>query len=466
MELLQPRGQGHLLRFWDELPDEKKSCLAEQIRSIDWDQLDELIQSHVLQNPEISLPENLEPAPYYSSHPHTKEQQHYYRKAAKTGQKQLKEGRVAAFTVAGGQGTRLGFEGPKGTYPIAPLTGKSLFQLFAELLDGVQKKYKTVIPWYIMTSPANHEDTIGFFEQHDFFGLQREKVSFIQQGTMPALDFDGKVLLEDKDTISLSPNGHGGALEALYKSGALEQMRRNGIDYITYWQVDNPLVQPFERTFIGLHELDQSEMSCRSITKTGPFEKLGNFCIADGKVFVIEYSDMPANLARTQDSSGRLRFRQGSPAIHIFNRSFVEQLTATGRLSLPFHRAEKKVKHIDETGNLIKPAENNAVKLEMFIFDALPEAGQVVIYEAERNEHFAPVKNATGQDSIESCRILLQNRAAKWLENAGISIPRDENGKLDCSLELSPARYPEAEDVIADCDNLAPPKRGEEKVYE
>ena len=465
-ELLAPCGQEHLLRFWTELDDEQKARLEGQIRSFDWEKISSWIETYALQKPDHDLPAELEPASYFPVHPHTDEEKALYSRADTRAIELLRAGKVAGFTVAGGQGTRLGFDGPKGTYPVAPITGKSLFQLFAEMILRAQRKYNCVIPWYIMTSAINDKPTRQFFEENDYFGLDSENVSFLVQGTLPAISYDGKVLLAAKDSLALSPDGHGGSLSALRKSGAVADMRRRGIELISYWQVDNPLVQPFDRKFLGLHSVKNADVSCRSLTKTGPYEKLGNFCLSDGKLMIVEYSDMPDELARAQDSAGRLRFRAGSPAIHMFDLAFVERLTEGGNSRLPLHRADKKVPHLDDTGNEVKPSEPNAVKLEMFIFDALPLADEVLILEADRSEQFAPVKNASGVDSAESCRKLMQERCARWIEKAGVAVPRDQDGNLDCKIEMSPAVYLDQEDVQARADNIRAPKRGNEEYYE
>ncbi|MFO7821875.1 MAG: UDPGP type 1 family protein [Lentisphaeria bacterium] len=465
-ETLEAHGQAHLLNFWSELSDSQKRQLAGQLQALDWEQLDAWIEQYVLQEPEQELPSDLEPAEYYPVHPHSDENRQKYEEAEKEALELLRSGKVGGFTVAGGQGTRLGYDGPKGTYPIAPITGKSLFQLFAEMILRAQEKYETVIPWYIMTSPINDEPTREFFAKNEFFGLNSDNLFFLQQGTLPAIGYDGKLLLADKDSLALSPDGHGGSLKALKKSGALEDMKRRGIEHLSYWQVDNPLVQPLDRRFLGLHQLDNADVSCRSLTKTGPYEKLGNFCVTDDKVLIVEYSDMPDDLARAQDAAGRLRFRAGSPAIHIFRREFIEALTSGHDAGLPVHRADKKVPHIDAQGQPIKPTEPNAVKLEMFIFDALPLADEVVIFEAQREEQFAPVKNAAGVDSAESCRKMMQERAARWLEDADISVPRRPNDGLDCTIEMSPRVFLDQEDVHAQAEHLRTPKHGQEEYYD
>jgi UDP-N-acetylglucosamine/UDP-N-acetylgalactosamine diphosphorylase len=251
----------------------------------------------------------------------------------------------------------------------------------------------------------------------------------------------------------------------MYKSGALADMRRRGIEHISYWQVDNPLVYPLDRLFIGLHALLGSDMSCRSLTKSGPYEKLGHFCVCDGRTVIIEYSDMPAKLCEEVDTEGRLRYGAGSPAIHVLSRRFVEDMTAGGELRLPWHRAEKKVPCVDERGNRVTPAKPNAVKLEMFIFDALPEAKNVLILEADRNEQFGPVKNAEGEDSPASCRHLMIERAARWLNSAGIPVPHTADGQADCVIELSPKTYLDPEDVAAQATRIAPPARGAKEYY-
>jgi UDP-N-acetylglucosamine/UDP-N-acetylgalactosamine diphosphorylase len=238
--------------------------------------------------------------------------------------------------------------------------------------------------------------------------------------------------------LALSPDGHGGSLQALRASGALADMARRGIDLISYFQVDNPLVRCLDPLFLGLHDLRGAEMSAKALPKRDPMEKLGNFCLLDGKVTVIEYSDLPEELARATRPDGRLRFSAGSIAIHVLNRSFVERLTADGRCPLPLHRAEKKVPCIDEAGHVVRPDTPNAVNLETFVFDALPLARATVILQTDRAEEFSPIKNADGADSPATCLHDQVRRAACWLEAAGIAIPRDVDNKVAAAIEISP----------------------------
>jgi UDP-N-acetylglucosamine/UDP-N-acetylgalactosamine diphosphorylase len=254
---------------------------------------------------------------------------------------------------------------------------------------------------------------------------------------MPAFSMDGKLLLAEKGSLALSPDGHGGSLRALDRSGALADLKKRGIEHLSYFQVDNPLVHCIDPLFLGLHDITGSEMSSKTIAKAGPLEKVGNFVTADGVVQVIEYSDLPESLARQTNADGSLRFNSGSIAIHALRVSFIDRLNNGGELKLPWHRAEKKVPYVDDAGNTIKPEKPNAIKLEQFVFDAIPLAKNAIVYDTDRAEEFSPVKNAEGVDSPETCRRDQIRRAAKWLAKAGISVPQN-NGEPDVVLEISP----------------------------
>ena len=406
--------------------------------AIDLEHLEELAQEYVLKQPEAKIPDDLTPAQFFPLIPRDAEQEALYNKARKIGSELVAAGKVAALTVAGGQGSRLGFDGPKGTYPIAPVTNKTLFQYFSESIARYREKYATSLNWYIMTSGLNHQQTVDFFTENNFFGLGADTVFFFTQGTMPAISYDGRLLLAEKGSLALAPDGHGGTLLALHNSGCLKKMKADGVEFISYFQVDNPLVSIVNELFIGLHALEESEMSAIMLSKTGPFEKLGNFCMSQGRLNIIEYSDLPDELAEQRNSDGTLSFIAGSPAIHVLSLDFVERLTASGRLELPWHRADKKVPYLDASGNLVTPEEPNAVKLEAFIFDALPLAKKTVILEADRNEEFAPTKNKTGVDSVESCREMMIERDCSRLERVGVKVPRSEDCKPLCAVEISP----------------------------
>ncbi|MEK7325363.1 MAG: UDPGP type 1 family protein, partial [Chloroflexota bacterium] len=357
--------------------------------------------------------------------------------AVRLGRQRLASSKVAALTVAGGQGTRLGFAGPKGAVPVTPVGGKTLFQLFAETVLAAGRRYNVSNPWYVMTSPANHHETVDYFIEHNFFGLPRPDVFLFSQGMLPAFDFRGRLLLEEKHRLALSPDGHGGVLKALLLSGALDDMHARGVEVISYFQVDNPLVKPFDPLFIGLHVLTQSEMSTKVARKADDLERVGNLCLRDGRLTVIEYSEFPQTHAREQNADGRRRFDAANLAIHLLDVGFVQRITSR-TFDLPYRRAEKVVPYRDENGLLISPTTPNAIKLETFIFDVLPWAKNPLVLEVDRAEEFSPVKNLTGVDSLESAKRDQVRRACRWLEVAGVSIPRGLDGEPNVTVAISP----------------------------
>ncbi len=323
---------------------------------------------------------------------------------------------------------------------MTPVREASLFQVFAEKILASTRLFGKSIPWYIMTSVINHEATVSFFEENDYFGLEKDRVRFFSQGTMPAVDGEGKILLADKGTIAVSPDGHGGALRGLYRSGATREMEADGIDIISYFQVDNPLVRCIDPAFIGFHILEKSQVSSKTVLKAYPEEKVGVFCEAKGAPVVIEYSDLPERLAAEVDDDGDLSFAAGSIAIHLFDRDFV-RIIGRGKddsLQLPFHLAHKKIPHINEAGEPMEPDSPNGYKFEMFVFDALPFAERSVTIETARQDDFSPVKNATGVDSADSCRDDQLRQFARWVAAAGEDITVDETGLPDFAFEITP----------------------------
>lgn len=462
-KVLKKYGQAHLLAFWARLDPARQERLMAQIGQLDLVQLDRWREEFVLNASPFKLPDKLSPAPFYAHQPGDGGQREKYGRARQLGDKLISQGKVAAFVVAGGQGTRLGFNGPKGNFPISPVKSKTLFAIFAEYILAACKKNNTCCPWYIMTSPLNHQQTLDIFSANNYYGLNKKDVFIFQQGTLPNFSLDGKILLADIDAIAASPDGHGGSLRALYNSGALTDMKKRGVEFISYWQVDNPLINIFDPLFIGLHALDGAEMSSKALIKTSPFEKLGNFCLADGKVMVIEYSDLPDELAEKKNPDGSLVFELGSIAIHIISVDFVDRLNNHGFV-LPMHRAVKKIPYVSDEGKRIEPKEPNGVKLESFVFDALPLAKKSVILETLRSEEFAPTKNVTGVDSAETTRQMMTDRAAAWLEPAGVKIPRKPDGSPDCVVEIASGFALTREGVIKKRDKIPVIKPGD-KIY-
>ena len=445
-----------MLRFYEHLEPAEQRHLLEQLSQLELERLPRLIEQYVRSRETYSLPADLGPASFYARDGRIVGQDggaRWDRAAARAaGEELLRAGKVAAFTVAGGQGTRLGFDGPKGAYIGAALTGKPLFHCLAEWILAARRRYGSPIPWYIMTSPLNHEETVGFFRAHGYFDLRESDVMFFSQGVLPSLDIKtGHLLLARQSEVATNPDGHGGALRALWHSGAVEDMRRRGVEHLSYVQIDNPLARVIDPVFLGLHAsaADSSgEMSSKMVAKSDPAEKVGVFCRAGGKTMVIEYSDLPKDKTEQRRADGSLVFASGSIALHALSVRFLQQLNQGGELSLPLHRAEKKVPYIDlETGKHVQPAAPNAVKLEAFVFDALPLCTSSIVVEADRIDEFAPIKNADGNDSPLTCRQIQTERAARWLERAGVKVPRDDQGKALCSIEISPLAAMEPEDL-------------------
>jgi UDP-N-acetylglucosamine/UDP-N-acetylgalactosamine diphosphorylase len=459
--------QAQVFTFWAQLTPDEQADFAKQLSSLDWDLIAKLVDTVVTHPHKFELPTGpgaVAPAPFYENKPADPARKQKLKDAFARGEQLLREGKVAAFVVAGGQGTRLGWEGPKGTFPATPVRHKTLFQCFAEFLLATGNRYGHEIPFYIMTSPQNDQPTRDFWQQHHFFGMKPSNVMFFPQDQMPAIAFDGKVLLEKKDSLALSPNGHGGSLMALWKSGAIADMKKRGITQISYFQVDNPLVRAVDATFLGLHDLDGAQMSSKMLPKAYSKEKLGNFALINGKMSVIEYSDLPDELAEQRLPNGDLRFRAGSIALHAIRVDFVEEINREG-FGLPFHRAEKKIPYLDlSTGQPVKPEKPNAVKLETFVFDALPLTDKSIIYETDRLDEFAPIKNAEGVDSPQSSKDTTTERNAQWLEAAGVKVPRKADGKPDCSIEISPHFALFAGDIAAKKSQIPDIKPGQ-SVY-
>ena len=437
-QTLSQHGQEHLLAHWERLDDAQRELLLADIEQIPFASLSGLIKDNVLSNTPFPLPSKIEPAPSLPHEP-SGDQVKTYAEAVERGVGLIKRNAVCAFTVAGGQGTRLGYDGPKGAFQISPVKQKPLFQLFAEFIRGTNQRYGADLSWYIMTSPQNDAETQAYFAEHQHFGLDPGKIRFFQQGVMPAFSPDGKILLDEPHRIAFSPDGHGGSLLALKRSGALKQMRQEGVEHISYFQVDNPLVKPIDPLFIGLHDVGGYELSSKTIPKADDLERVGNFVRGDGTIMVIEYSDLPESLAHETDAQGQRKYDAASIAIHVFSRSFIERLTANeSQFALPWHRASKKVPFINEQGERVTPDEPNAVKLEAFIFDALPLASETLILQTTRAEEFSPVKNATGVDSVATSQRDMNRRSAAWLKHAGVRVPMRTDGEPDGTFEISP----------------------------
>ena len=437
MRLLESHGQSHVLDGWETLDDAGRTALLGQIEQLPWASIRQEAAS-------LSAPDTTNIGAAKLEPPHVCDPDAAARAEYKAaGEELIAAGKVAAFTVAGGQGTRLGWNGPKGTYPATPVSGKPLFACFAQQLLAVERRYGVVVPWYILTSPDNDGATRNFLLDNKCFGLERNNIMLCTQGTMPVFDSgSGRLLMAAADRIATSPDGHGGSLDALARSGALADMAVRGVELISYTQVDNPLATLIDPIFIGLHADERhssGQVSSKVVEKTEPDERVGVFARSAGSTTVIEYSDLPPEQAREHGDDDRLRFNAGNIAVHLLGRTFVERIVGEDDAGLPWHRAIKSVAAWDASSDrLVEPSQPNAVKLERFIFDVLNRAERPAILRVERSAQFAPIKNAQGNDSPATSRRLQSDLHGRWLETCGVEVPRDAQGHVDADVEIGP----------------------------
>jgi len=442
---LKKVSQEHLLRFWEELNDSERDELMGDIAQVDFD----FVQRAIPLLREESLARRVIQKPDVIVIPVTPKQIKAENEALSIGEKLIRKGKASVFTAAGGQSSRLGLDTPKGTYPVSPVRHKSLFQVHAEKIAFLQQKYEVKIPWLIMVSETNHDQTREYFEENGFFGLDTAYVRFLIQGMFPAMDEDGKLFLKEKNRVFLNPTGHGGTFSTLADSGALLWLKELGVQEMFYFQVDNVLVKVIDPIFLGYHGARRCEMSSKCVKKLDMGEKIGVFVIEDGTPTVVEYSELSA--IELSDGSQVEDLRAGSIAIHAINVDFAINITK-GRLMLPLHVAHKSVPHVDERGRSIRPSEPNGYKFETFIFDALKNVRNTVIMEVARHEEFSPLKNRTGDDSPQTVQRDQLRYFSSWFEQAGISVPRDEDEEPLYTLEVSPLFAAFREDFLRKID--------------
>lgn len=444
-DALERFGQAPLLEQAAAWPDFHRRGFRFEADQVDWPLIQRLYHAAagLVPNPQEDprvLARRAVPPQRLIKQPLTADDRRSWALAKSRGEAALRAGEVAAILVAGGQGTRLGISDPKGTFPIGPLTGKPLFQLFCEQLQARQQRYGVRIPYAIMTSDATHAATLADFEAHDYYGLNPEDVWFFPQGNMPAVDAQtGVALLAGPGRLALSPDGHGGILAALQRHGILERFAERGIETLYYHQVDNPSTPVCDPCFLGWHLVAGAEVSTKVVAKRSAEEKMGVIVSIDGKLQVIEYSDLPAELAAETDAEGQLRFWAGNTAMHVFSRRFLERVAADDR-ALPFHAARKVVPYWTPDG-VVTPEQPNGLKFERFIFDVLPWADQALIVEGDRAEEFNPVKNKEGHDSPATATAALQAVYRRWIRQAG-----GEIGDA-VPIEISPLVALEADDL-------------------
>ena len=410
LKKLKKYGQEHLLCRYKYLDDEKKEKIINQIKNIDFDQVIDLfnITSKSIKDPSGEVT-NIE---YVDKSKLTPEE---YKKYYNVGKKEIEAGKYAVVTMAGGQGTRLGYVAPKGTFKIGGGVEKSLFEALSDTIKEARTKFNAKVPWYIMTSRENNNATEKFFEKNDFFGLPYEDVKFFKQGELPMLDTNGKLMLDESGLIKLASDGHGGVFESLVKNGYLDDMKTRGIEWIFISGVDNVLAGLVDPIALGLAITEGTLATGKSVVKRSPNESVGVFCKKNGKPSVIEYTEITEQMANARDDKGELLYGESHILTNLFNIKALENIAHN---KLPYHKAFKKAKYMDENGEIIKPEKPNAFKYESFIFDAFERMDNMSILRVKREDEFAPLKNAEGNDSPDTARKLYidyQERKKKGL---------------------------------------------------
>ncbi len=420
--LLKAHQQEQILKWFDHWTDEEKTQLFSQIEALDFKWLREtfLKRPLAIDSGDISAYREVIAKTDVEGE-----------KARIAGESALRAGRVGCLLVAGGQGTRLGFDGPKGAFKIGAVSGRTLFQVHVERLLALGRRFGVVPPLYLMTSPANHLQTCDFFAAHKNFGMPAERLIIFPQGVVPAVDESGKLLLEAKGRLVMTPNGNGGLFKAMLDHGVFSHMDDQGVDIISYIQVDNPLAQSCDARFVGYHLLRESQFSCKAIEKRNPEEKVGSYALVKGRLQIVEYGELSDKLARQTSSSGELLFGYSNPGLFLWSKAFA--LSQARRRDLPFHKAHKKIPCLDHQGQPIQPKTPNGYKFESFAMDTLKDADRSIVLWCDREEEFAPVKNAAGEDSPKTARRMMTRIYAKWLRAAGGEIVAP-----DVQVEISP----------------------------
>lgn len=396
--ILNKYGQEHLLSQYNKLSDEKKSLLLDEILTLDFSQIEELYKNI---NTKVDFNNSkIEPIGYTDKSALGEEKLKHYEEI---GLKAIKEGKLAVVTMAGGQGTRLGHNGPKGTFDIGLDSHKPIFEILCDTLKDAQRKYGEYVVWYIMTSTENNKATVNFFEENNYFGYPKDKVVFFIQGELPMVDTKGKILIGEDGLIKQAADGHGGIFLSMNKNGIIFDMKSRGIEWVFIGGVDNVLVNMVDPILLGLTIVKKMPAAGKSVIKASPREKVGVFCKRNGKPSVVEYSEISPEMAEATNEKGELIYGESHILCNLFSVEAIENISKN---KLPYHSAFKKAKYLDENGNLVVGDKPNAYKFEAFLFDAFETLDDMAILRVKREEEFAPVKNAEGEDSPETARKL------------------------------------------------------------
>lgn len=419
----EAHGQGHVFKFFEELHESEKTSFLQQLSAVPIEKLNKFFKDATEGNVEKDKA-GIRPV-FKSDVVRMGDDPAAERRWWDLGLEAIRAGKVAVVTLAGGQGTRLGSSLPKGCFDIGLPSHKSLFQLQAERIIRLTKLTGTAIPWYVMTSGPTHQNTVDFFQSNVFFGLLPSQIKFFQQGVLPALSLDeGKIFLQSKGSLALSPDGNGGIYAALRTHGIIEELEAKGVQYVHMHSVDNCLVHMADPVFLGLCMERGVDCASKAVAKTDPKESVGILSrrCSDCKMVVAEYSELDPKLADAVDEQGSLCFNTANIAVHMFSTAFLRAICYDPSLHLPYHVAKKKIPSIDMESGVALTGPPIGIKLEAFIFDVLEHAQNPVILQVDRWAEFAPLKNASGsapEDTPEACRERLFALHKRWLGEAG-----------------------------------------------
>lgn len=395
--LLNKHGQEQLLAHYEELDEVGKKTLLDGIDAIEWSFED------ALKNPVDLSGAGRDIRPIQGMDlPEIEARKAEFEKL---GVAAIKAGKVAAVLLAGGMGTRLGVDGPKGAYDIGITKPVYIFERQMANLQEVNDKCGTFVPLYIMTSDKNHAQTVAFWKEHAFFGYPENLVKFFKQDMAPAVDFNGKIYLEKKDTPALSPNGNGGWFSSMKRAGLVDDLKAKGVEWLNIYAVDNVLQRIADPVFVGATIASKVNCGAKVIEKTNPYEKVGVLCLDGEKPDIIEYYELTDEMANEKDANGALAYRYGAIMNYLFRLETLEEIAGQ---RIPVHIVEKKIECLCADGVTRKPEKENGKKFETLVVDLIKPMGSVLPFVVVREKEFAPIKNKTGVDSVESARELLK----------------------------------------------------------
>ncbi|MBQ9807693.1 MAG: UDPGP type 1 family protein [Ruminococcus sp.] len=396
-DILKEYGQEHLLKYYDELSESEQKELLSQIELIDFSVLDNLRE----ENRFTASRGKFEPLGAATIEDIEQNSEKY----SAAGTEAIKAGKVAAVLLAGGQGTRLGFDKPKGMFNVGVTRELYIFQCLINNLMDVVKETGAWVPLYIMTSEKNNDDTVSFLKEKDFFGYNSDYVKFFVQDMAPSVDFSGKIYMESKSRISISPNGNGGWFTSLVRAGLLDEIKAKGVEWINVFAVDNVLQRIADPLYVGAVISSGLQSGGKVVSKADPDERVGVLCLEDGMPSIVEYYEMTEEMRTLRDEKDELAYKFGVILNYLFS---VDKLESILNDKLPVHVVDKKIPYMDENGEFIKPDKPNGHKFETLVLDMVHMQDSCLPYEVVRNREFAPIKNPTGVDSVESARELLK----------------------------------------------------------